>query len=184
MKLFDFQARKGIVSPASRRAGFTLIELLIAIGILGILAAGLLVTLDPLEQLRKAQDSIRQQASKDFSDATTRYFVSHLAFPWDTVANGGAGCNSSAKPSKSKLSALSDCLIALIKDAELKSTYKDQTVILNSISVTETTDAISGQRIVVACFNPESKASLAQATFNEDGSSPIVSGGTAFWCAR
>jgi len=34
--------------------GFTLMELLIVIGVLGILAAGLLAAIDPFEQLKKA----------------------------------------------------------------------------------------------------------------------------------
>jgi len=39
--------------------GFTLIELLVVIGILGVLAATLLVTLDPLEQFARGRDSGR-----------------------------------------------------------------------------------------------------------------------------
>ena len=40
-----------------QKKGFTLIELLVVIGILGILAAALVATIDPFEQLNKAQDS-------------------------------------------------------------------------------------------------------------------------------
>ena len=53
--------RKNLLSNVlclvSNKAGFTLIELLVVIGILGILAAALVATIDPFEQLKKADDA-------------------------------------------------------------------------------------------------------------------------------
>ncbi len=56
-------------SDSSSSSGFTLIELLIVIAILGILAAGLLLAIDPAEKLRQGQDTraindVSQTASK------------------------------------------------------------------------------------------------------------------------
>ncbi|MBU4016638.1 prepilin-type N-terminal cleavage/methylation domain-containing protein, partial [Patescibacteria group bacterium] len=39
--------------------GFTLIELLIVIAVLGILATGVLIALDPIEQINRGRDSGR-----------------------------------------------------------------------------------------------------------------------------
>jgi prepilin-type N-terminal cleavage/methylation domain-containing protein len=55
--------------PSDSTSGFTLIELLIVIAILGILAAGLLVAIDPAEKIKQANDTkvmndITQTASK------------------------------------------------------------------------------------------------------------------------
>lgn len=44
-------------SDSSSSSGFTLIELLIVIAILGILAAGLLLAIDPAEKLRQGADT-------------------------------------------------------------------------------------------------------------------------------
>ena len=46
-----------VLHISQKKKGFTLIELLIVIGILGILAAGLQAAIDPIEQLKKGQDS-------------------------------------------------------------------------------------------------------------------------------
>ena len=48
---------KGSSSDSSSSSGFTLIELLIVIAILGILAAGLLLAIDPAEKLRQGADT-------------------------------------------------------------------------------------------------------------------------------
>ena len=40
------------------KKAFTLVELLIVIAIIGILAIGILIALDPVEQTRKASDAI------------------------------------------------------------------------------------------------------------------------------
>src|SRR5579871_4949367 len=74
---------------SSTAKGFTLVELLIVIGILGILAAGLLATIDPLEQLKKGSDTNEKQTAVEFVDASTRYFADHSAWPWDNPTAGG-----------------------------------------------------------------------------------------------
>ena len=75
---------------------FTLVELLIVIAIIGILAVGILIALDPVEQTRKATDANTLSTAGEVKDAVTRHFVSRTCWPWQTLAGGvcsnAAGC--------------------------------------------------------------------------------------------
>lgn len=57
--------------------GFTLIELLIVIAILGVLAAGILVAIDPVEQLGKGRDSGRKSSIGQIGRALQAFYTSH-----------------------------------------------------------------------------------------------------------
>lgn len=149
--------------------GFTLVELLVVIGVLGVLAAGLLATVDPLEQFRKAADSNRRSTSLELVNGITRYYATKQALPWDTVANGGDNCNGGAVPNASRVSnvsaatAFGDCVTALANLGEVKTTFATQYQILNRLYITETTAAGSTDRRFAVCFDPESK-SMTRAT--------------------
>ncbi|TRZ49056.1 type II secretion system protein [bacterium] len=67
---------------AVRQAGFTLMELLIVIGVLGILAAGLLAAIDPFEQLKKARDTNNRNAAIEMLGSAQRYYANHGYLPW------------------------------------------------------------------------------------------------------
>lgn len=62
--------------------GFTLMELLIVIGVLGILAAGLLAAIDPFEQLKKARDTNNRSAAIEMLQSSQRYYANHGYLPW------------------------------------------------------------------------------------------------------
>ena len=61
--------------------GFTLIELLIVIAILGVLAAGVVVAINPSQRLRQARDSQRKMAIGQIRSVLVSYFVQHLSYP-------------------------------------------------------------------------------------------------------
>lgn len=61
--------------------GFTLVELLIVIAILGILAAGLLTVIDPLEQIQRGRDATRISQVNQLGNAMTAYFVAQQTYP-------------------------------------------------------------------------------------------------------
>lgn len=63
------------------KLGFTLIEVLIVIAVLGILAAGVLVVIDPFEQLARSRDSVRISAVRQLSKAMSGYRISNPAYP-------------------------------------------------------------------------------------------------------
>jgi prepilin-type N-terminal cleavage/methylation domain-containing protein len=61
--------------------GFTLIELLIVIVILAVLTTILLVTLNPIAQIRKSQDAQRQQDLKQISTALDAFYNDKNYYP-------------------------------------------------------------------------------------------------------
>ena len=74
------------------KKAFTLVELLIVIAILGILAVGILIALDPVEQIRRATDATVLSSAGDIKSALNRYFASKLYFPWCESTSPAGGC--------------------------------------------------------------------------------------------
>lgn len=150
----------------SSQKGFTLIELLVVIGILGILAASLVATIDPFEQLKKANDAKVQNAAVEFQTANIRYFAAVGLFPWETGSTGGAQCLTAATgddittPVKLDANTMDDpttgCLKALIDAGELKSGFLDVTGVLDKVFVTEQAPNTGGSSVVQVCYLPSS----------------------------
>lgn len=189
---------KKLLGLSKKTAGFTLIELLVVIGILGVLAAALVATIDPFEQLKKAQDANTKNALVEYLNANVRYFTTRNTFPWDTVANGGSACNGGAAPSAATNpnislndTPLNTCTTALVNEKELKSGFQTATTILKEIFVTYDL----AENTLTGCYRPQStsqRKSLAT-IYNKDGSavaSPQTAcegnGGTTqcFWCTK
>lgn len=161
-----------------RNSGFTLMELLIVIGVLGILAAGLLAAIDPFEQLKKARDSNYRSGAIELLSATQRYYANHGYMPWRNAGSTCATDNATTlapEPAVASLSAavlmvgvgqgseIASCIEDLVNDGELKSTFTqglNTTVYLSSWSKTS----------VRVCYAPESKSnrSDAQVSFHVD----------------
>lgn len=66
----------------TRQAGFTMVELLVVIAIIGILATAVLAALNPLEQIRKGQDTSRKADAKTILDAVDRFQATFGCYPW------------------------------------------------------------------------------------------------------
>ena len=62
-----------------QHTGFTLIELLIVIAILGVLAAAILISLNPLEQLARGRDAGRQTSINQLGHSVQAYYTSQNA---------------------------------------------------------------------------------------------------------
>lgn len=70
------------ISTRKQQKGFTLIELLIVIGIIGVLAAAILVALNPLEQFARGRDSGRISTAQQLGKTVQSYSTSQDAvFP-------------------------------------------------------------------------------------------------------
>lgn len=150
--------------------GFTLIELLVVIGVLGILATGLLAAVDPFEQLKKARDANYRNAAIETLNAFTRYYATHGYFPWNVPVGvtvpTGCGSTTTSDPAYYLIPAnsiggtavvdarttLANCITnSLIADGELKSTY------VSGLQASLWVSSGSKTQIRV-CFAPEGKA--------------------------
>ncbi len=69
--------------------GFTLIELLVVIVVLGVLAVGIFIAINPLERLAQARDAQRKAAIGQLANALQTYYVTHVASgnPWPNPTN-------------------------------------------------------------------------------------------------
>lgn len=159
--------------------GFTLIELLVVIGILGILAAGLLAAIDPLEQLKKGRDQTRRGIAVELTNATARYYAVFGSMPWGNAATAGT------------LSAFQGAVDLMTGAGELKPTFMGalpagagtQMTVLGGVNA-------AGFSV---CFDPESKSISRDPTtlFSAISAYPPTAGtnpGTAdsgyFFCTR
>ena len=68
--------------------GFTLIEILIAIAIIGILAAGVIIFLNPFEQFKRTRDTQRKSDLNQLQSALSLYYADNGNYPDVTGAGG------------------------------------------------------------------------------------------------
>jgi len=74
MALFSFNTLK-------KRGGFTLIELLVVIAMIGVLFLGLIFSLNPVSQYKKAQDSQREHDLQQIKQALDTYYNDTKCYP-------------------------------------------------------------------------------------------------------
>jgi prepilin-type N-terminal cleavage/methylation domain-containing protein len=190
---------RNYLSKLKSSKGFTLIELLVVIGILGILAAALLATIDPFEQLNKAQDASIKNTMVEFVDANVRYYATRQALPWSedlaglagnvSLAADVTGCELKAvdiSAGGATVATLIPCMGALVDINEMKGSATTISNILNQIVILGTSTDVT------ACFAPKSKAdknatdvtwtkSASADTVNCPNKNPAV---TCYWCSR
>jgi prepilin-type N-terminal cleavage/methylation domain-containing protein len=147
-----------------KNIGFTLVELLIVIALLGALLIGLLVALDPIEQIRRGQDAGIRNTASEFFNAVNRYYTNKGQFPWGT----------STMNAQSIWVAGGNSVTELIEAGELKSNFWTRAgsstlsrILMNSTSATD----------LAVCFEPISKA-MQKDPVTIFGSNGLTSGAT------
>ena len=169
--------------------GFTLIELLVVLGILGILAAGLLAAIDPFEQLKKGRDTSLRNTVIELLNGFTRYYATHGGLPWCPAGV----CSTIATVQLSDTvfwDETTGYLQDLIDDGELKSEFRTGLGTTNAgriyMTSTEPTE-------VIICFMPDSKSLRNDDTvqYDADGAinatkdcSTTTTTNGCYWCAR
>lgn len=134
--------------------GFTLIELLIVIGVLGILATGLLAAVDPFEQLKKGRDTNRRNIVVELHNANIRYYATHGDLPWNDGTCDDPGIGDGSVTVADFEAEATSCITPLVTDGELKEDFvaalggDDDEIYLYS-----PTDVS-----LRVCFSPESKS--------------------------
>lgn len=83
MKLFNKKNLSSLTSHFSFSKGFTLIELLIVIAILGILAAGVLVAINPVQKINQAKDANAKSDVGQIATALQAYYTVNSSYPTD-----------------------------------------------------------------------------------------------------
>lgn len=130
----------------NKKKGFTLIELLIVITIIGILAVAIIAAVNPVEQIRRAQDQRRVTDGAELLNAFERYYTGLFVYPWDTLGEGA--------PSQTLVR--TSWLNELVAKDEVKSQFTSR----SSWAQTYVTQA--GQ-LVNVCSDPQSKTFQTQA---------------------
>jgi prepilin-type N-terminal cleavage/methylation domain-containing protein len=74
-------AYKGSTFLKKKQTGFTLIEVLVATTILATLVGGVLLSLNPLGQINKSQDTQRQSDIREIKTALDLYYSDHKCYP-------------------------------------------------------------------------------------------------------
>src|SRR3989344_3950993 len=158
--------------------GFTLIELLIVIGIIGILAVGLLAAVDPLEQLKKGNDTNKKRIAVEFQQASSRFFAVRGQPAWLAGTVPAAANMTNA--------AVTAMITNMQTAGELKSSFQSA---ITTVGVLLFVNGTAATGDVTVCFAPESKAERTNYTalYSDNvGSSvcTITTGIGCFWCAR
>ncbi len=167
------------------KKGFTLIELLVVIGILGILAAALIATIDPFEQLNKADDATTVNVLTEYQNALLRYYANKGLMPWEDDASLCAGAKTNAIANANLGSTLGNCVTAMVLQSELKPSFTTATAALNKIILNADTD-----NNVTMCFIAKSKSQQRNqnSKYTQDAKpatnclSQTNTGTACYWC--
>lgn len=169
--------------------GFTLFEILIVVVIIGLLATVLVASLDPLEAIRKTNDTALITVLTNIQNGFATYGANEGIMPWDdTDVNNCNGVltytNAIASPWNSGnvaaqltgSGAANGCIKAIIDKGYLKASVLGalNTSRQNRVYFSIVRDATAGDKVIM-CFRPESRDIKKQMNWGTSATSQIDS---------
>jgi prepilin-type N-terminal cleavage/methylation domain-containing protein len=79
-----------------KRSGFTLLEILLVIGIIGILAAIVIIAINPSRSLAKSRDLQRKVGITEINKGLEQYYIDHGSYPTAITSELQGICNTGA----------------------------------------------------------------------------------------
>jgi len=104
--------------------GFTLLEILLVVGIIGILAAIVIIAINPGRSLAKARDVQRKVGITEINKGLNQYYIDHNQYPSSVLTSLTSICNTGSVSNTATSTTGENCVVAgLINLSELVPTY-------------------------------------------------------------
>lgn len=163
------------------KKGFTLIEILIIIAVLSALATGLVAAINPVEQIRRANDAATHKTLNDINSSFQEYGTRTQALPWcaNNCPPGGGQCTfgcqviltdnwvinpPGTRPVITRLDQLiddfngQDIFDKLSAEGDLKNNYRNENLnVVSRIYINDFNIWSEPNRNYYLCFQPESE---------------------------
>lgn len=169
--------------------GFTLIELLVVIAIIGILAIVLIFAINPIEVIRKTQDTGYISDAKQLNDGLSAFYANNGCYPWNwTTGTGCSGSDGFPATLVTAPSVIGDCsptdtsvVGKLVTQGDLKQDFcnkiKSEGVL--TLYATPSSGDPRGYETITS-FLPKSQAYLSKSPLYNDGTCSSIVGGGRF----
>lgn len=179
--------------------GFTLIELLVVVAILGIIAIGLMVAIDPIEQINRSSDAAKRSLAMDVAGGFSRFYTARgysAACPNSACATYNNSLSASSAVAVSTLAAVNTSLnnTGDTKTATSLTSHSQAARVYASLANTSVANAAT----IVLCWQPQSKLQKSDAdiadpnttVYNNMGvlqtavACPATNANTCYQCVR
>lgn len=179
--------------------GFTLIELLVVISILGVIAVGLMVAIDPIEQINRSSDAAKRSLANEVMGGFSRFYTARgysAACPNSACASYNNSLSTSTPVAVSTLAAVNTSLnnTGDTKSATSLTSHSQATRVYASLANTGVANAAT----IVLCWQPQSKVQKSDADINDPNTTvynnigvlqtavacPATNANTCYQCTR
>jgi prepilin-type N-terminal cleavage/methylation domain-containing protein len=158
-----------------RKKAFTMVELIVVLAILAILAIGMWMLINPVEQMAKATDGTKQSNAKELAKAIASYTVSYQnQYPWNMQSDS---YNSGPRQPEARFSSDAngfDWMFEMSDKKEMNESAVNKIIEDGSYHIYKDMGSTAP---VYVCFEPTSLAYKQQAaTACQEGNVPRVTG--------
>lgn len=163
-----------------QKKGFTLVEVVVVVAILGILAVGVIISIDPIELMNRASDSTTLSLARDFTSAANQFQTNRLYSAACADGECVSYVDSLSTSSTVALSTLTTVNSSLVNaGATTEATTFTSHRQASQIQVSLTTVDQPKDTVFVLCWLPKSKQQKAEAQTSNPNSAIYNSRGIA-----